>query len=265
MILIGRGDESEFMSVHSHLPARRSRALLYVALGIVLVFNPVYLDPLGIGAEQYEYRTAQVLPTEDGLQYQSQVPDEVERLNDVDCYFDQSQPFECEIQGVLADGRNRSAVVLDTSPYDFHSYIHVNESFYRRYYWSDPVGPVNESVPADEKRTRITVQFSHVETRVVFEDVSLPIDAFDEEYRAGIRRGRLVTDEPLRFDRHIGPNIYQPSGQIVRIDGAYYLLGLHEYKPVAENRGLYSFTALVVGTICLWYGGRLRAVTEDRD
>lgn len=262
---MGTGSESGCMSARGPLPARRTRALLYIALGIVLVFNPVYIDPLGIGAEQYEYRTAQILPTEDGFKYQSQVPDEVERLTGVDCYFDQNQPFECEIQGVLADGRNRSAVVRDTSRFDLHSYIHVNESFYRRHYWSHPVGPVNESVPDHEERTRIAVQFRRVETQVVLEEVSLPVDAFDEEYRTGIRRGRLATDEPLRFDRYIGPNIYQPSGQIIRIDGAYYLLGLHEYEPVAENRGLYSFTALVVGTIFLWYGGRLRAMSEDRD
>jgi hypothetical protein len=253
------------MFLHRLLPARRKRALLSIVLGLVLVFNPLYLDPLGIGAERYEYRTAQVTPSENSLQYHSEVPDEVKRLKGVDCYFDVNHPIECEIPGVIADGQNRSAVVRDTSRWNLHSYIHVNGSFYRRYYWSDPLGPVNESVPDDEKRTNITVQFRDVETRDVLEDVSLPVDAFEEEYRAGIRDGRLVTDEPLRFDRFIGPNIYQPRGQIVTLDGEYYLLGLHEYEPVLEYRGLYSFIGLVLGTICLYYGGRLRALTESGD
>jgi hypothetical protein len=143
------------MQLSGRLSARRKWALLFIAIGIVLVFNPVYLDPFGIGAEQYEYRTAQVTPSENYLQYHSGVPEEVNRLNDVDCYFDVTQPIECEIQGVLADGQNRSAVVRDTSRWDLQSYIHVNGTFYRRYYWSDPLGPVNESVPDEEEASNI--------------------------------------------------------------------------------------------------------------
>lgn len=193
------------MRLRRLLPARRIRALLYIVLGIALVFNPVYLDPFGIGAERYEYRTARVAPAEDGLQFRSEVPDEVERLSDVDCYFHESQPFDCEIQGVLADGRNRSAVALDTSRFDLRSYIYVNASFYRRYYWSEPVGTVNESVPDEEEQTRITVQFRRVESRAVLEDVSLPLDAFDEDYRARCRHHlSVVRRSPPGADRRPG-------------------------------------------------------------
>jgi len=250
------------VSLPASIPPRRARALLYVAIGAVLVFNPVYLDPLGIGAEQYEYRTARVVPAEDGIEYRARVPDEVERLAGVDCYFGQVRPFDCEVQGVLADGRNRSAIVRDTSRFDLQSYVYVNESFYRRYYWSDPMQPADASAADGEGLTRISVQYRPVESSVVFEDVSLDLDAFDENYRDGIESGRLVTDEPLRFDRFIGPNVYRPTGQLVRFDGSYHLLGLHEYEPVAENRWLYSLVALVVGISLLWYGGRIRGLTE---
>ena len=59
-------------------------ALLYVALGVLLVFGPTCAGPWDVGKERYTYTAVAVTPTEDGLGYGSKRPEESVRIQDVE-------------------------------------------------------------------------------------------------------------------------------------------------------------------------------------
>lgn len=227
------------LAPRSDHPARR--------VGLLLVLNPFYLDPLGIGEEQYEYRAVAVTATDQGLRYEARPPAEVTWVRGVDCFPEEPRPIECSIQAPLADGEEHATVTSDAFVGDVESYVHVDGTYYRRHYRAEPIG---------DGAAQVTVRYRPVHTRTVIEDASVGVEALREPHRHVVERGRLRTDEPLSYEPRLGQNTYEPAGRFVRTDDGYYLLGLEHYDPGVENRWLFSAVGVLIGVVGLVRGSR---------
>ncbi len=236
------------MSVSRFVPSARTRALVYVGIGIILVTNPLYLDPLDLGEERYTYTAAEITPTESGIQYESELPDNVQGVRGIECYFGQPQPVECLAQGTLIDGDPHSRVLTTAYSGDFTSYIRLNNTLYNRSYRGESVA---------NQATRITVRYTEADARTVLDSVSVSPDYIQERHRSVITSGQVHSDSPLSYETSVGQNTYEPTGLIAESDNEYFLVGLDEYDEQLPNRGAYSVSGVVIGILALWYGWRL--------
>lgn len=224
-------------------PSSRTRRLVAVGLGLLLIFNPLYLAPLGIGAPQYEYRAVEVVPTESGLQFASEPPD-IARVDGIDCYRELEPNPDCWFQQSFTDGQNYT-VTAPRAPQDaWESYTYLDGTFYARSFSVRSPGG---------NGTQVSWQFRPVDPETMLANVGVDVGLRDA-YRRAVDRGRLRTAEPLRYEEFTGTKTDEATGLIVTTDAGYYLLGLEEYRPGVENRWLYSALGVVVGVLCLWHG-----------
>ena len=241
------------MSLRQRLPSGRTRVLLCVGVGLLLALNPAYVDLLDLGEERYTYEAVEVVPTDEGLRYESPPPAEVVRVDGVECYFETPPPAACLAQEVLADGGNYTAAIPSTRPPGFVSYVRLDETFYARHYQSRPSG---------NGTTHVTVQFRRVAPDTMLEAVSVGRDGVAARHRRVVDRGRIQTAEPLAYEPALGPETYRPTGRFVATDDGYYLVGLDGYEPPVPHRELYSLVVAAVGLLGARRGVSRRARSD---
>ena len=253
------------MPSRSRSPSARRRATLAVALGLVLVLNPLYFGFPGIGEPAYRYRAVEVAPTDSGLRFETRPPSEITGVRDVDCFaFDSATPIECAFQTEFTDGENYTALLEGAPRGGWENYVRLNGSFYRRYYRGERV---NGDDRRDDERgkTRVTAWLRPVSSEDVLSDVSARTDSLSGVYRQVVERGRLRTDEPLPHDRSWGEASEGPTGRLVGTDDGYYLVGLDSYDPPLEHRRFYSAVGVLLGVIGLGYGYRTSLLAHRED
>jgi hypothetical protein len=224
-------------------PSPRTRSLVIVGLGLLLIFNPLYLAPLGIGSPQYEYRAVEVVPTESGLQFASEPPD-ITRVDGIDCYRELDPVLDCWFQQSFTDGQNYTVTAPDARQDTWKSYTYLNGTFYARSF------RVSSSGGND---TQVSWQFRPIDPETMLANVGINVSVRDV-YRRAVERGQIQTTEPLHYEEFTGGNTDEATGRFIKTDNGYYMLGFEEYHPGVENRWLYSAIGVVIGVLCLWHG-----------
>lgn len=175
--------------------ARQQRGFL-LAVGLLLVINPFYLDALGIGTPTYVYESAPVTATGGDLStpFERKLYDSVAG---VDCYREVSPGRACALDAVLVGNRTIRTHYPGTSLRG-DRYTFVRDQFYERI-----------TTGADER----TLDVRPVAATAVLANVVTAERALSRPERRAVRRGSARTHEPLRRGNHF-----------VEIDGAYYLI-----------------------------------------
>lgn len=175
--------------------ARQQRGFL-LAVGLLLVINPFYLDALGIGTPTYVYESAPVTATGDDVStpFERKLYDSVAG---VDCYREVSPGRACALDAVLVGNRTIRTHYPGTSLRG-DRYTFVRDQFYERI-----------TTGADER----TLDVRPVAATAVLANVATAERALSRPERRAVRRGSARTHEPLRRGNHF-----------VEIDGAYYLI-----------------------------------------
>lgn len=222
------------------------RRALLLAVGLLLVANPVLLDPLGVGTPTYEYRAVDATATPDGIELARRPPEEVVGVRGFDCYLGPTTRA-CVLDSALRDREPYTVTLRDAGPVGAEPYVRLNGTFYRRQ--TD-----QETLETGDRR--VTVSLTRISPQEALDGASVDVagGALSERGRRAVATGRLRTDEPLPYESALGPNTYEPAGRFVRTDDGYVLLGLERYQPGLANRRLYSGLGVFVGLVAFRLG-----------
>lgn len=228
-------------------PSEQTWSYIFLAVGLLLIFNPLYLDPLNIGSPQYEYRAVEVEPIENDLQFGSQPPD-ITRVDGIDCYRELEPHPDCWFQQSFTDGHNYTIRASDAPQDTWESYTYLNGTFYARSF---------RITSSEGNDTQVSWQFRSVDAETVLANIGVNV-SFRDVYGRAIERGRIKTSEPLPYEEFTGRNTDEAAGRFIKTNTGYYLLGLEEYRPGFENRWLYSAIGVIIGVLSLWRGFEMR-------
>lgn len=212
--------------------ARQQRGFL-LAVGLLLVINPFYLDALGIGTPTYVYESAPVTATG------GDITTPIERklydsVAGVDCYRAVTPGRACALDAVLVG--NRTVTTHYSGAFlRGDRYTYVRGQFYERI-----------TTGTDER----TLDVRPVAATAVLANVATAERALSRPERRAVRRGNARTHEPLRRGNHF-----------VEVDGAYYLVYEASVRdgPFAEPdfQGTVSLIGVGVGLLSFARGVRL--------
>jgi len=207
-------------------PSERTSTVVTVGLGLLLVFNPVYLVPLGVGGPAYSY---EAVPVETYDNWFSLEPDgalTVGAIDGVDCYmFDGGR--RCYFDQLLYEQGNQivSERVYGGYAEPDDKYVVINSTIYRRTHQR-----VNDSA--------ITFGLASVPAEIALRDVSVPVEQAPAPIRNAVETGDTTTHTEF-------------ENQFVRADGRYYLFTIQGESDATTGRWFLHAVGVATGLALL--------------
>lgn len=213
-------------------PSDAQRRALYGIVGLLLVFNPVYLGLMGIGGPTYQYERVPVETQERTFAYDPDGATSLGEIQGVDC-TDFVGGRRCYVDRLLAE---RGNVTVGDDPgvsaRPKEPYVVVDHQVYRR-----TVERVNDSA----------VRFGVVPVTAeeMLRDIAVPVERAPPPVRRAVRTGetRTRTEYEDRF---------------VRTDDGYYLFTLDGRSAGWLGRWVLFGAGVLVGLGALRRADRLR-------
>lgn len=221
-------------------PTTRQRKAFFLSVGLILILNPFYVDPLGIGMPTYVYESTPVTPEAtpvrlaggDGIVQVDPRPSN--GVAGVDCYLEGLPDRPCAIDAVLAGNRTITTEYRDPIR-SGDRYTYVRGQFYER-------------ITTGENGRTLDVR--PVTARSMLANISTSERSLTTHERRAVRRGSVRIHEPLRRGNHF-----------VTIDGEYHLVyqvGMDD-GPFAESGFQFFVSLLGVGVGSLSFARGIRS------
>lgn len=233
-----------------------SRPALTIALGVLLLVNPFYVDALHLDQpNSYRYESTEVTYESDGINATpAMVNGGVD--GDVACLSDQHPSRACAVERAIHERGNLTAPVSwgrfisEFGPLGYE-YAYVNDSFYRAVHREEPGGTVLtlNRTPADE----------------AMGDVATPLLHASRDVRRAVETGSVETRREL-----------DGANQLWEDDGDYYVVyeaRSHTYGPSTYREKVQfgrvletslSVLGVAVGFVLVLRGQRRRVEREWR-
>ena len=204
-----------------------------IALGVLLLLSPLYVDLLALGEPTYRYERVQVAYVDGEVEYTSPGEDPffpMLEVADVACLPGSSRT--CQFEQFLLSDENATVPTDNTGAslraFTDYEYVYVERNDEGQFYRPDTAGD-------DESTWRLTLEPVPAE-RALAEAATFYADA-SRPVRRGVLTGNVTTHHELA-----GAN------ELVEEDGDYYFLHMVGASPPRGGERLFKF-ALVAGGV----------------
>lgn len=203
-------------------PSERTRTVFTVGLGLLLVFNPVYLVPLGVGGPAYSYEAVPVEMQGSSFSLEPDGALTVGPIDGLDCHmFDGGR--RCYFDQLLYEQGNQTVSERFHGDYagSEDEYVVVDLKVYRRTHER-----VNDSA--------YTFGLVRVPAETALRDVSVPVEQAPAPIRTAVRTGDARTHTEF-------------ENQFVRANGDYYLFTKQGESDATSGRWFLHAVGIAAG------------------
>lgn len=190
----------------------RALAVLYLAIGVLLVLSPVVIGSFGTAHEprpSYTYEAVEVTVQNGSLAFDGPPPED--GIEGIDCVTDYSR-----LCGLEVDQLDGNVTVEKVNPItgETAQYVEFFDQYYRRVH--------------HRNASHITYGLEQVSAQTVLESISVPIDQTEDPVAVGTIIGQTTGS--------IDHKLSTPE-QVVAVEGSYYLFNFQRAETPRDTSG----------------------------